>query len=192
MIKLNKLYNNKILLSQKAKLAVICVAIASSVLLPELFHWLGIVSGLGSSLGEVFLPMHIAVIAAGFIAGPLAGATAGLLSPVISYALSNMPTETMLPYIIIELAVYGITAGLLNSNGRFLTVNVLLVQIFGRAMRALAMITGVCFFDSPVSLFVIYTSIVKGLPGILLQLVLIPLFIYRVKNSSFFCHDEKH
>ena len=37
------------------------LAVAVSVLLPQLFHAVGAVSGLGAALGSTFLPMHLPV-----------------------------------------------------------------------------------------------------------------------------------
>ena len=64
-------------LSVKFQVIAGLAAIVGAVALPQLFHVIGAVSGLGTSLGETFLPMHIPVILAGFIAGPFAGAAAG-------------------------------------------------------------------------------------------------------------------
>ena len=47
------------------------LAVAVSVLLPQLFHAVGAVSGLGAALGSTFLPMHLPVLLAGLIAGPV-------------------------------------------------------------------------------------------------------------------------
>ena len=79
-------------------------ALVSAVTLPQMIHALGAAAGLGTSLGEMLLPMHLPIILAGLLAGPFAVGTAGFLSPLISFALTGMPTIAMLPFMVIELA----------------------------------------------------------------------------------------
>ena len=102
-------------LSVKTQTLATIVAIVAAVVLPQLFHLMGAVSGLGTALGETFLPMHLPIILAGLLAGPYVGAIAGVLSPLISFALTGMPTAAMLPFMMIELFVYGLTSGLLRN-----------------------------------------------------------------------------
>lgn len=90
-------------LSVKAQTLAAILAIAGAVALPQLFHVMGAVSGLGTKLGETFLPMHLTIFLAGFLAGPCAGAAAGLLAPLVNFALTGMPTSAMLPFMMIEL-----------------------------------------------------------------------------------------
>ena len=90
------------IVSEKPKLSVkvqslsVVTAIVGAVALPQLFHAMGAVSGLGTSLGETFLPMHLPIILAGLFAGPYVGAIAGLLSPLVSFAVSGMPSFSMI------------------------------------------------------------------------------------------------
>ena len=162
-------------------------AIAAAVALPQLFHVLGAVSGLGTALGETFLPMHLPIILVGLIAGPFAGCVSGVIAPLVSFALTSMPTETMLPVMMTELAVYGLTAGLLSGVKLPCTLKVLAIQIAGRAVRALAVLIAVNFFESTIAVKTIWMSSVTGIFGILLQLILIPLIMYRISGIS----DEK-
>lgn len=76
----------KVLLRKKiaAQSIIILLSIVASVLLPEIFHLVGAVSGVGTSLGSAFLPMHLAVLFVGLIAGAVAGGIVGAVSPAIS------------------------------------------------------------------------------------------------------------
>ena len=56
-------------LNIKVQTAATVIAVASAVALPQIFHLLGLVSNLGTSIGETFLPMHLPVIMAGLLAG---------------------------------------------------------------------------------------------------------------------------
>lgn len=102
-------------LSLKVQVIATIAAIAGAVILPQFFHLLGAISGLGSALGETFLPMHLPIILVGLLAGPYAGAISGLFGPLLSFALSGMPGAYMLPFMMIELCVYGLVSGLLRN-----------------------------------------------------------------------------
>ena len=95
-------------LSVKAQTLATLAAIVGAVVVPQIFHTLGAISGLGTALGETFLPMHLPIILVGLLAGPYAGAIAGLLGPLASFALSGMPGIAMLPFMMIELCAYGL------------------------------------------------------------------------------------
>ncbi len=61
---------------------------------------------------------------------------------------------------------------------------VLIAQIAGRLVRAGAIAVGFYVFDSVVNPTVALTSITAGLFGIILQLVIIPLAVYRLKEAD--------
>ena len=171
----------------KTKTIATLLAIIGAVALPQIFHGLGAVSDLGSSLGETFLPMHLAIFLVGFFAGPWAGLSAGIVSPTISFMLTSllgspMPTLVMLPFMIIELAIYGLTTGLLAKIKMPTIAKLLIAQIAGRAIRAVAIVIGVFAFSSPMNVAVIWNSILTGLPGLILQWILIPLLVFYVEK----------
>ena len=97
-------------LSIKVQSMAAIFAIVGAVVVPQFFHLLGAVSGLGTALGETVRPMHLPIILVGLLAGPYAGAVAGLLGPVASFALSGMPRITMLPFMMLELCTYGLVS----------------------------------------------------------------------------------
>ena len=99
---------------RKALLTALMVSVA--VILPQICHLLGGQLGYGSRLGEMLLPMHLPVMLAGMLWGPWVGVSCGLISPVVSFALTGMPGAALLPFMTVELAVYGLSAGLLNKR----------------------------------------------------------------------------
>ena len=156
-------------------------AIAGAVVIPQLFHVMGAVSGLGTAL----LPMHLPIILAGLMAGPYAGAVAGVFGPLVSFALSGMPGAAMLPFMMIELAVYGLAAGLLRNASMPVLAKVILVQIAGRLVRAAAIVAGVSLLGvQGIQMPVIWNSIVTGLPGLILQWTLLPLLVFWINNRA--------
>lgn len=172
-------------LSLKMQILAVIGTVAGAVALPQIFHVIGGISGLETALGETFLPMHIPVLLAGFLAGSTVGALAGLISPLLSFALTGMPSSAMVVFMMIELCAYGVFSGLLK-NAKIPTVaKVLSVQIIGRVIRAVAIVFAVYVLNkTQIGVAVIWKSIVTGIPGILLQLVLIPLAVFRVENKN--------
>lgn len=52
-------------LSLKIQTLAAAAAVVGAVAVPQLFHVMGAVSGLGTALGETFLPMHLPIILVG-------------------------------------------------------------------------------------------------------------------------------
>lgn len=186
--------NSLVCRTWKTKTAAAALAVIAAVALPQLVHLLGAVTGFGSVPGEVFLPMHLAIFLVGFFAGPWAGLAAGALSPAVSFLLTSawnqpMPALAALPYMMVELGVYGLVTGLLASlrlgEKRLPSLAILLIaQIAGRAVRALALVIGVLGFSFGPALSTIWTSLLSGLPGLVLQWVIVPLLVYYVERKS--------
>lgn len=172
-------------LSVKTQMLATLTAIVGAVALPQIFHLLGIVSGLGSSLGEAFLPMHLPIILAGLLTGPYVGAVSGFITPLLSFSLTSMPSAVLLPFMMIELSMYGLFAGLLKNKDISSFSKVILTQIGGRTVRSVAILIAFYAFNSTALPFsIIWTSILKGLPGIILQWCLIPLFMFWINNRG--------
>ena len=172
-------------LSVSVQAAAIVLAIVAAVAVPQFFHWLGIVSGAGKAPGVAFSPMHLPVILVGFLAGPYAGALSGLLGPVAAHYMSGMPNAVQLPFMMVELMGYGLSAGLLRYIRLPLVAKTLVALIAGRVFRMIACIIAFYLLGNEKMLpFSIWTSIPRVLPGIVLQLVLIPLIVFRVENRG--------
>lgn len=169
----------------KMKTLATAGAITAAVALPQVFHVVGAVSGLGAALGQTLLPMHLPVLLAGLLAGPIVGMVAGALSPLVSFALSGMPMLSLLPFMVLELAAYGLAAGLLARTRMPVLFKVLIAQIAGRAVHALAILIvvhGLGVQTAPV--VSVWTSVLVGLPGLLLQWSLIPFMVFWVESKE--------
>ncbi len=167
----------------KSKSITAALAVAAALALPQVFHAVGMASGTGNLLGSAFLPMHLPVLLAGLLGGPLAGLVAGTASPILSFAISGMPAAAVLPFMVLELAVYGLAGGLLCKTRLPVFVKLLIAQLAGRAARAAAVVAAIYLLGSEtVQLASIWTMVTTGLPGILLQWALIPLLLYRMEG----------
>lgn len=175
-------------LSVKVQTLAAIATVAGAVALPQIFHALGAAFGAGTALGETFLPMHLPILLVGLLAGPYAGAAAGLFGPLVSFALSGMPGIAMLPFMMLELCVYGLTAGLLRNAKLPVIMKVLIAQIAGRVIRAAAVLFAIYGLGSnSVPLASIWMSIGTGIYGILLQWALLPVIVHlveRMKNEE--------
>ncbi len=169
---MNNIISRKAVLS---KLLITASAVIGAIALPQVFHFIGVISGTGAAVGAALLPMHIPVLLAGFLGGPVAGVAAGVLSPLVSAALTQMPAAALLPFMVIELGVYGLTAGLLSRIRLNGFVKLLIVQAAGRIARALATLAAVYIFgNTAFTAASAWQFVTAGLFGILIQWALIP------------------
>ncbi len=168
--------------------------VALSVLVPWVFHQFHLA-------GPTFLPMHIFVLVGGLLFGWRAGLVIGLLTPVTSYAISGMPVPVILPQTIVELSAYGMISGLLRERFGFQVVWSLLGAIAGGRLALLFSATVVYFSgggsSSPLGaesspLFVLWSVIRQGWPGIAIQVVSIPLLTTLLEKSIAKVRASKH
>ncbi|MCL2522594.1 MAG: DUF1893 domain-containing protein [Erysipelotrichales bacterium] len=128
--------------------------------------------------GPIVLPMHIPVLLCGLILGPKYGFLCGLLAPALSSLFTGMPpTYPMLPIMLVELPIYGAVSGLLFHKLKWpLFLALPLAMIAGRIGYGL-MFNTLLFFNSEMRGATVFVAISAGLPGIVIQLTLIPLII---------------
>lgn len=152
--------------------------IAIGLVLPMAFHAIG--------GGAVFLPMHIPVLMGGFcLSAPFAVAV-GVLTPLISSVLTGMPPVfPVLPFMIIELATYGLMVSLLyRKMKRHVVPTLMISMMIGRIMAGLAVWILATFFMAklPGPLVFVTGAVIKGLPGIVIQLIFIPIIVLSVQR----------
>ena len=167
----------------RTKTIAVITAVAAAVVLPQLAHTAGAALGAGSSVGEMFLPMQLPVLFIGALMGPAAGLVTGILSPVVSHALTGMPVSAMLPFLMIELGVYGLTAGWMKNKLCKPVLRVLTAQIAGRVARSLAMVGAFYLLESSLPLRASWSYITAGVWGIAIQLLILPVLLALVEKS---------
>lgn len=162
------------------KLVSAAVMIAAGVLLPQIFHFLG-----GAQAGMVFLPMHIPVLICGLMLGSLYGSAAGLLIPVLSFLITggSMPSAERLPFVIIELVLYGIASGFFAAIFKNIYPALILSMVSGRLVYAgLLSIAFYVFHMKNAAPASVWDSLVKGIVGVIIQLIIIPPVVYALKR----------
>ena len=184
--------------SVKVQSLAAVLAVIAAVALPQIFHLGGAALGLGPALGQTLLPMHLPVLLVGLLAGPYAGVATGALAPVVSFALTGMPMAPMVPFMVIELASYGLVAGLLRgvslpfgSAASTLPspiewlVKLLGAQIAGRLIDALAIGVAVALLgNTTMTVASVWAAVLTGLPGLVLQWIAIPAIMFAVDRAS--------
>lgn len=164
---------------KKLVFAALCVAIG--IVLPLAFH--SVPNG-----GSIFLPMHIPVLLCGLAAGPVYGLICGALTPLLSSLMTGMPPAAVLPGMLCELAVYGLVSGLLlrfvrtKSKAANLWISLVGAMLCGRVVSGL--LNGLIFRAGQYTLQIwVSASFVAALPGIVIQLVLIPLLVFALERA---------
>lgn len=158
----------------------IAVTVICAIALPQLFHAFGVFAGVGDMFGQMFLPMYLPVLILAVKTNAVAGVIAGILSPVISFSISGMPTAAMLPFIIIELACFGLFAGLLSKNTMNIFVKIFTVQLLSKIVRITATVIIGCFVSNmAVTATAVLNTAIIAIPGYILQLLTVPYFINK-------------
>lgn len=160
--------------TKNEKIAMTGMLFAAGILLPfAASHGLGI-------SGNVLLPMHIPVFLCGFLCGPLYGALCGVLLPVINSVLTGMPVlYPMVPIMSGELFAYGMVSGLLYGKTRLGKMRfgvypaLLGAMLCGRAVYGLVFQV-LLFLGGAMKALTVWSAIITGLPGIIIQFLLIP------------------
>lgn len=160
--------------------AALCVALG--VVLPIAVHGV-------PNAGSVLLPMHLPVLLCGLLCGPVYGLACGLLTPFMSSIITGMPGPAYLPSMLCELAVYGLIAGLLivlvHTGNRTADLYISLVgaMIAGRIIYGI--VNALIFRAGEYSMSMWLTaSFVTALPGIVIQLILLPLIVLGLRRAK--------
>lgn len=167
--------------------------LALAVVVPMAFHYVGNALGYGIA-GRVFLPMHIPVLLAGFLVGPAAGVVVGLLAPGLSCLLTQMPPVHYVAQMSLELPIYGLVAGITYQRLRMnIYVSLVLAMLIGRMFFGLGLLLLGLFMDLPYGAGTWFTwanwfgpagIVMTGFPGLLLQIILIPILVAAVKRKK--------
>ena len=158
-----------------AKRTVLAALFAAlCVVLPIAFHAI-------PNAGTIFLPMHIPVLLCGLVCGWPYGLLCGLMGPFLSSLLTGMPPAAMLPAMMLECTVYGLVSGLVLKYVRTGKTTPDLYTALITAMLAGRVVSGIAkalIFSPGITLSLWITgSFVTALPGIVVQLILIPLLV---------------
>ena len=151
---------------------------------------LPMVTGHVPQVGNMLCPMHFPILLCGFVLGGPWGLAVGFVAPLLRSVLFGMPP--MFPIAIsmaFELAAYGLVSGLVWRKVKhtlpmmyaaLVTAMVAGRLVWGAVRFVLAGLTGSSF---PFSAF-LSGALLTAVPGIIAQLVLIPLILVALQKAK--------
>ena len=164
---------------KRLTLSALCIALC--VVLPMAFHVI-------PNAGSVMLPMHIPVLLCGLVCGWQYGLLCGCLGPLVSSILTGMPPAAILPGMMVECGMYGCVGGLMMERVRTGSLYADLYISLPVAMLAGRVISGIVkalILTPGLSLAAWATaSFVTALPGISIQLILLPTLIVALTRAG--------
>ena len=141
-------------------------------------------------IGSMLCPMHIPVLLCGFFCGWPWGLTVGFVAPLMRSLLTGgfpplFPTAISMAF---ELAAYGAVAGLMHKllprKKPYVYVSLLTAMVIGRLVWGAAMFIIMGIKGSGFSFDAFFAgAIVNALPGIIVQIIIIPILVMLLDRS---------
>ena len=162
------------------RMVMTAICAAMCVVLPIAFH--AVPNG-----GTVLLPMHIPVLLCGLVCGWPYGLVCGLLGPFLS-SFTGMPPLSILPGMMVECGVYGLVSGAMMRLVRTgkptadLYISMVSAMVLGRVVAGLA--KSLIFTPGVAPFAWVTTSLVVGIPGIVIQLIVMPILVLSLTRAK--------
>ena len=147
-------------------------------------------------IGNMLLPMHIPVLLCGFICGWQYGLAVGFVTPLLRSMIFGMPV--MMPSAIgmaFELAAYGFVTGFLYrklpKKNYTVYISLLGAMIIGRIVWGMVSVVlyGIQGNSFSVQIF-LSGALLNAIPGIILQIILIPAIMIALNKAGVLRHYE--
>lgn len=142
-------------------------------------------------IGKALLPMHFPVLFSGLLLGPLYGLLLGILIPLLRSALFGMPpifpTALAMAF---ELGTYGFVIGFLYSrftekSWKAVLFSLIVAMLSGRAVWGAVDFLLLGILGKSLTLSMFFSAVfLSSVPGILLQLFLIPLLMEWLEKAN--------
>lgn len=141
-------------------------------------------------VGRMLCPMHIPVLLCGFLCGGSYGLLIGFITPLLRSVLFGMPA--MVPSAVcmaFELATYGLVSGMLSSRSRkdmkSLYIVLIVAMLAGRTVWGVISAVVYALMGTGFTWKLFFMgAFVNAIPGILIQLILIPTLINRLYTAG--------
>lgn len=173
----------KFLHQKTGSLSAAAMCLALCLVLPFL-------TGQIPQIGSTLCPMHLPVLLAGFLCGPWWALMVGITAPLLRHILFSMPPLLTAIAMSFELAAYGAVSGMMyrklpkNLPGIYLSL--ITAMLCGRILWGIVrvLMTGICGEVFTWSLF-LAGAFSNAIPGILLQLIVIPILVAALKKANY-------
>ena len=140
-------------------------------------------------IGSALCPMHLPVLLAGFLCGPWWALVTGLAAPLLRNLLFSMPPLLTAIAMSFELGTYGVVSGLLYrrlpKNLAGIYISLITAMITGRIVWGIVRVamTGMAGEVFTWAMF-LAGAFTTAIPGIIIQLILIPVLVTAIKKSQ--------
>ena len=171
---------SKLSVLKKALICAVCIALCA--VLPMAFHAI-------PNAGSIFSPMHIPALLCGLVCGPWFGLLCGLAGPFVSSMVTGMPPMAYLPPMMVELAVYGLVAGLMMQFVRTkkslvdVVISMIVAMLVGRIVAGAAKALIFAAGEFTMAMW-ISSYFVAMIPGIIMHLVAVPALYYALQVTG--------
>ena len=169
--------------NQILKMVLAAMFLALSYVMPFL-------TGQIPEIGSMLCPMHIPVLLCGFICGWPWGLVVGFVAPLLRSLTLGMPLLFPTAFCMaFELAAYGLVSGLMHKllprKKPYIYCSLIVAMVVGRIVWGAAMFvcTGINGGSFTFATF-LAGAITNAIPGIIVQLVLIPILVMFFENSK--------
>ncbi len=166
---------------RKLSYSALCLAVA--MVLPFL-------TGQIPEVGSMLCPMHIPALLCGFLCGWPWGMAVGFMAPLLRFAMFSMPPIYPVGIAMaFELAAYGGVAGVMYhlfcKNAKGIYISLVSAMVAGRIVwgAVRVVIAGLSGTEFPVAMF-ISGAVTTAIPGIVLQLVVVPAIIIAMDKAK--------
>lgn len=171
--------------NQILKMVLAAMFLALSYVMPFL-------TGQIPEIGAMLCPMHIPVLLCGFICGWPWGLAVGFIAPLLRSLIIGMPH--LFPNAIcmaFELAAYGAVTGLMHKllprKKVSIYASLFIAMIIGRIVWGCAMFICMGINGSTFTLAAFVAgAFTNAVPGIIVQIVLIPILVMVLENPKIF------
>jgi thiamine transporter ThiT len=157
---------------------------------------LPLLTGQIPEIGMALSPMHIPVLLCGFVCGAPYGLIVGLIAPLLRNVIFHAPPLFPMGLsMAFELAVYGLTAGLLYKalpkKIPYIYVSLILSMLIGRIVWGASMFV-ISFVSVEVNFGVsafLAGAFTTAVPGIILHIILIPVIVMALKKAKLILNE---
>lgn len=140
-------------------------------------------------IGSALCPMHLPVLLAGYLCGPWWAMGVGAAAPLMRHLWLSMPPLVAALGMTFELAAYGLVVGLayrkLPRSTAGIYLSLICAMILGRIVWGCAMVVILGISGSPFTWSAFLAgALLNAIPGIAVQLVLIPALVMALQRAN--------
>ena len=151
---------------------------------------LPLLTGQIPQIAQLFSPMHIPVLLAGFLCGPWWAMAVGFIAPVLRHFLFHMPAYPTFVAMAFELAAYGLVTGLLYRKlprrTPYIYVTLIAAMLLGRVVSGIANVVLYSLGGKEGYTMAMFLSahFIRAWPALLLHILLIPVLVLALQRAG--------